>query len=142
MLLARRNDSLGTGGRFLVFAFLFTVSAGIATGFAAIGAWPVLPFAGAELVGLYLAFRHVERQAGDFERIVIAGNRLEIQCRDGGRMKRYAFNRWWTSLMEDGAAGSISLRCHGREVRVGRHLIGAERAAAAERLRQALRSGA
>ena len=69
-LVARRNNSLGRGGRLGVFAFIFAVSVGIATAFAMIlGAWPILPFAGLEMLVLYLAFRYVDRHAADYERI-------------------------------------------------------------------------
>ena len=38
-LVARRNNSLTSSGRLLVFAFIFFVSVGIALAFAALGAW-------------------------------------------------------------------------------------------------------
>ena len=38
-LVARRNNSLSSTGRFLVFAFIFIVAVGIAVTFAALGAW-------------------------------------------------------------------------------------------------------
>ena len=37
--VARRNNSLSSTGRLLVFAFIFVVSVGIAAAFAAFGAW-------------------------------------------------------------------------------------------------------
>ena len=37
--VARRNSSLSTTGRLLVFAFIFDVSVGIAAAFAYFGAW-------------------------------------------------------------------------------------------------------
>ena len=59
------------GGRRGVFAFIFVVSLGIATAFAVLGAWLILPFAGLEMLVLYLAFRYVDRHAADYERIAI-----------------------------------------------------------------------
>ncbi|MBI2509640.1 MAG: DUF2244 domain-containing protein, partial [Betaproteobacteria bacterium] len=70
-LIARRNNSLGSTGRLLVFIFIFVVSVGIAAAFAALGAWLILPFAGLEMLVLYLAFRYVDRHAADYERIAI-----------------------------------------------------------------------
>jgi uncharacterized membrane protein len=46
-----------------VFALLAAVTLAIGVGFAAIGAWPVLPFAGAEVIGLAIAFALVARRA-------------------------------------------------------------------------------
>ena len=37
--VAKRNNSLSSTGRLLVFAFIFLVSVGIAAAFAAFGAW-------------------------------------------------------------------------------------------------------
>ncbi len=59
--VARRNNSLSSTGRLHVFAFIFVVSAGIAAAFAYFGAWLILPFAGIEMLVLYLAFRYIER---------------------------------------------------------------------------------
>jgi uncharacterized membrane protein len=46
-----------------VFALLAAVTLGIGIGFAALGAWLVLPFAGAEVIGLAIAFVAVARRA-------------------------------------------------------------------------------
>jgi len=61
---ARRNNSLSSSGRLLVFGFILTVSLGIAVGFSLVfGAWPIMPFAGIEMAVLYFAFRYGERRA-------------------------------------------------------------------------------
>ena len=62
-LVARRNNSLSASGRCLVFAFVFAVSIGIACAFAMLGAWLILPFAGLEMLVLFLAFREIGRHA-------------------------------------------------------------------------------
>ena len=46
-----------------MFALLAAVTLGIGIGFAAFGAWLVLPFAGAEVIGLAIAFVAVARRA-------------------------------------------------------------------------------
>ena len=78
-LVARRNNSLSSTGRLLVFAFIFVVSVGIAAAFAYFGAWLILPFAGLEMLVLYLAFRYIERHAADCELIEIDGDRLALR---------------------------------------------------------------
>ena len=46
-----------------VFALLAAVTLAIGIGFAVAGAWLVLPFAGAEVIGLAVAFAVVARRA-------------------------------------------------------------------------------
>lgn len=136
--LVRRNSSLSTHGRIAVFAFLCFVSFGIAGAFALLGAWPVLPFAGLEMLVLYAALRLTERRAGDFERISIAGDRLAVEIREDGRTSRHEMSRYWTRLVRRGGEG-VALRSHGREVEIGRFLTGAGRAALALELDRKLR---
>lgn len=125
--VARRNNSLTSTGRVLVFAFIFAVSIGIAAGFALLGAWLILPFAGVEMLVLWLAFRHVDRRAGDFERIAIAGDRVEIEVCEAGRRQRHELNRCWARLV--GGGGRLALRSHGREYEIGRYLNDEQRGA-------------
>src|SRR5215510_9003168 len=74
LLVARRNNSLSATGRALVLGSLVVISLAISLAFAYLGAWLVLPFAGAEMGVLYLAFRHVQRHAADFESLAIKGD--------------------------------------------------------------------
>src|SRR5688572_21544049 len=91
---ARRNNSLSTSGRLFVFCFVFFVSVGIGLAFTLVfGAWPIMPFAGVEMLVLYLAFRYIERHAMDYERLAIAGDRVEVEVLDGGRLSRFDCNR-------------------------------------------------
>ena len=125
-LVARRNNSLGPGGRRGVFAFIFVVSVGIAAAFAVLGAWLILPFAGLEMLVLYLAFRYVDRHAADYELIAIDGDRVEVESFEGGRRRRHEFNRQWARLVVVGDGERVALRSHGRELEIGR-FVGAER---------------
>lgn len=137
---ARRNNSLSSSGRLLVFGFIFFVSVGIGLAFTLIfGAWLILPFAGIEMLALYVAFRLIERHAGDYEQVAIDGDRLEVEVADGGRVNRIGFNRVWAQVVcaEDGRR--LALRSHGREVEIGRHLNEEQRLAMARRLRRELR---
>ena len=84
-LTARRNNSLSSSGRFLALGLILAVSLGIALAFTWVfGAWLILPFAGVEMLVLYLAFRYVDRHAGDYERVTIEGDRLNVEVLDGG----------------------------------------------------------
>jgi uncharacterized membrane protein len=138
---ARRNNSLTSRGRLLVFGFLFAVSLGIALAFTVLhGAWPLLPCAGAEVVGLYLAWRCMERHAGDFERVAIERDLLIVEVTDGNRRTREAFSRHWAKVIvaEDEGTCRVAIRSHGRQAEIGRHLDASGRRSLARRLRREL----
>jgi len=132
---ARRNNSLSTSGRLFVFGFVFFVSVGIGLAFTFVfGAWPILPFAGLEMLVLYFAFRHVGRHAADYERLAIAGDRVEVEVLDGGRVSRFGCNRHWVQVVCDRNGSRLALRSHGREVEIGRHLNEQQRLSVARQL--------
>ena len=138
---AHRNNSLSASSRLLVFGLLIAVSLGIALAFTLLhGAWPLLPFAAAEMVGLLLAWRHLERHAGDYERIAIEHDRLVVEVRDGRRRRRHEFNRYWAQLItaDDGRECRVAIRSHGRQAEVGRHLDAPGRRMLAGELRRVL----
>jgi uncharacterized membrane protein len=137
--VARRNNSLSSTGRILVFAYLFVVSFGIAGAFASLGAWLILPFAGLEMLGLYLAFLYVDRHAADFERIAIAGDRVKVEWLNAGRTGSHEFSRSWAQLVTVPGGGRLALRSHGREVEIGRHMSDEQRLTLARELGSKLR---
>lgn len=136
--IARRNNSLDSTERFLVFAFLFVVSVGIACAFAALGAWLILPFAGLEMLVLYAAFRYVDRHAADYERVAIEGDRVEVERHVAGRTQRYEFNRCWARVVASGDGGRLALRSHGRELEIGHYMNEAQRLDLARALKSRL----
>ena len=136
--VARRNNSLDSTGRLLVFAFIFVVSVGIACAFAALGAWMILPFAGLEMLVLYLAFHYVDRHAADYERIAIDGDRVQVEQHAAGRTQRFEFNRCWARVIASADGGRLALRSHGRELEIGHHMSGAQRRDLARALKRRL----
>ena len=92
-LVARRNNSLSSGVRFLVLGSLAVVVVVISLELALNGAWPVLPFAGLDLLGVVMAFRYLERQAGDCECMTVRGDQVVIERWDRGSVSRFEFNR-------------------------------------------------
>src|SRR5690349_22923650 len=109
---ARRNNSLSSSGRRLVFAFILTVSFGIAAAFSVgCGAWPILPFCGIEMVVLYVAFRYVDRHSADYERITIRGDSVAVEVREGARLAHFELNRYWAQVVcEQEEIGRASCR--------------------------------
>jgi uncharacterized membrane protein len=141
--VARRNNSLSSGGRLLVLGSIAVVLLAISLGFALNGAWLVFPFAGLDILVVYLAFRYVERRAGDYECIAFHAENIVIERQHAARTERFDFNRHWVqvALIEPQGAkrGRLLLRSHGKEVEFGIHLTGEQRAALARRLKEHLR---
>lgn len=139
---SRRNDSLGTRGRWQIFAALCTVSLGLALAFAAFGAWLVLPYSALEMGVLFLAFSWVGRHAADWERLCVDEQRVIVERERGGIRTHYEFNRCWTRLeSEGGAFGSpprLTVCSAGERVAFGDDLSAEERNIVAKNLRRAL----
>ncbi len=138
--IARRNNSLSSSDRILAFGFIALICLGIAVGFACLGAWLVLPFAGAEVLLLSLAFFYMERHAYDYERLTIDGDDLQIERLEVKRVQRFRFNRWWANVFYECASGRLVLRSQGREIEFGRHLTAAGRLEAAADIKRRLHS--
>jgi uncharacterized membrane protein len=100
-----------------------------------------MPFAGLEMLVLYLAFRYVDRHAEDYERLALAGDRLMVEVLEGGRLRRFDCNRHWARLIWEPGSARLALRSHGREVEIGRHLNEEERLSVARQLGRRLRDG-
>jgi uncharacterized membrane protein len=136
--VARRNNSLSSTGRLLVFVFLFAVSVGIAAAFAYFGAWLILPFAGLEMLVLYLAFRCIERHARDYELIEIGGDRVTVEQFEAGNTRSEAFSRYWARVVVSQNGSRLALRSHGHELEIGRSLSDAQRLELAHALKRRL----
>src|SRR3979409_989130 len=86
--VARRNNSLSSGGRLLVLGSLAVVLLAISLGFALNGAGVVFPFAGLDILVVYLAFRYMERRAGDYECITFHHDEIVIESQHRGKTDR------------------------------------------------------
>ena len=140
---ARRNCSLAPDAAVALMAVVATISLGVGLAFAAVGAWPVLPFSGLEIIGLVWALLAMRRHAGDCERITLDACRLRVEIREAGRWTRHELNASWAQVVA-GGDGSVRLRGQGREIVVGRHLDAQGRCSLATELRRrlaALRQG-
>jgi uncharacterized membrane protein len=138
-LYSRRSNFLSAAGRLLVFGSLAVITLAISLGFAVQGAWPVVPFAGAECVALYLAYRWLKRHEGDYECVTIEAERVVVECSDAGRVSRDEFPRYWTRVVLEREAGGrlrVCLRSHGHAVQIGRWLSEEARRRAAQDLKR------
>lgn len=139
------NASL-TGPQALVFfAGVSSMCLAIAGGFAALGFWPVLPFAGLELAALGAALAVVVRRNRYREVLVFEGAQLRIEIGVLGKgvqaqceWPRSATRVW----LEPGAHGTapsrLVLACGPSRLLLAACLTDAERAALAARLKELL----
>jgi uncharacterized membrane protein len=104
-----------------VFAVLAVLVLAIGAGFAAMGAWLILPFAGLEVLLLGAAFVLYARHAADYERIELESGHLTVEVADGGRTARYEMDGARVSMEE----GRVVLRDAKEELEIGR-FVGAE----------------
>ncbi len=135
-LVSKPNNSLSTTGRVLVFSFIALVSLGIALAFLWMGAWPVVPFAGLELIGLAWAFCRINAQVNDYERLTVNEKALTLEICSNHHCHVYEFNRYWAQVVSDNCR--LVLRSHGSELAVGRFLDCEGRRALAGKLKTLL----
>jgi len=119
---------------------------GIAVVFAALGFWPIFPFAGLELAALGAALwvslrRNRYREVLRFDQEQLA---VEFGTLDAGIRRRVVLPRSWTRvLLERGAHRNDPLRLWlmyaGQRVEVGRCLTDEERARLGERIKELLK---
>jgi uncharacterized membrane protein len=128
---------MSPAGLATVFAALAGLVLLIGAGFAAVGAWLVLPFAGLEVLALGAAFVVYARHAADYERIELEPGRITVEVVDGGRSARYRMDRA-TVCME---RGRVVLRGAKEELEVGRYLGAEARAELAAELQRTLIRG-
>ncbi len=137
----RPNCSLTVHGALVFFGSLCLVSFGIAGLFAALGFWPVLPFAGLEMLVLGWALALTLRQRHVLERIEISHAEVVVEARSLRRRERIVFPRHWAkvTLRVSHTAlhpSRLFIESQGRVFEVGRFLVEEERRALAARLQQ------
>jgi len=138
------HQSLGDRGMAVVAVLVVVASGAVAALFAAMGAWPVIGFAGLE-AALVLALLSRHRRGGRraVEVLALIGDRLVVRRTDArGRREELALDAYWVrvSLEErPGTASRLLLTERRRGVEVGRLLGDAERRELASMLSEALR---
>ena len=122
--VSRPNRSLGLEARRWVFAAIAATTLGIACFAAAIGAWPVLPFAGLEVALVALAFRVLERHDADYERLEVGAHEVRWEAREAARVLSFVAHRPWArvEMRCRGETCTLRLAYAGRVVAIGRLL--------------------
>jgi uncharacterized membrane protein len=138
----RPHRSLGAGGIRIVVILVAIASAIPGTLFLALGAWPVLPFLGLDVVILYAALRWNLRAGNAFEAINLSRRALTVrQANAWGRQTETSFQPQWLQVnIEELAADDnrLELRSRGRSLVIGRFLPPHERVELAQALRREL----
>ena len=131
------NRSLGPAGRRWFLGLVAATTLGIAGAATAIGAWPVMPFAGLEVALVMLAFHVLGLHDADFERLEIGEHEVRIESRDARSITSFVAQRAWARLVvsERGSRCSLGLAYAGRMVPLGRLMSDEERRNLAAELR-------
>jgi len=136
-LILKRNCSISPAGLAGVFVALAAVVLAIGAGFAAAGAWLVLPFAGLEVLLLGVVYVLYARRAADYERIELDSGRLTVEVAEAQATARYEMEarRARVCVEEE----RVVLRGAGEELELGRHLDAQARVRLADQLAKRLR---
>ena len=139
VFVSRPNRSLNSRQQWLVFWGVALPCMGIASIFAGLGYWLVLPFAGLEIGLLAWAFESLRAHDADYESITIQGQRLILEWRDAGQMRRREWNTYWTKaecVCEQNEHNCrLCVISHGEAVELGRYLDDQGRIKLAEAVR-------
>lgn len=138
------HRSLGWPGFIAVMAAVVAFNLIGAVMFTTIGAWPVLPFLGLDVLIIFLAFRANYIHARAYEEITITPAEIRIRkVTFHGRSREWRFNPAWTRLTqvvdeEDGQVLSLTLDEGRRKLDIATFLPPVEREGFGKALRVAL----
>ena len=141
---SRPNHSLTHSQQRVVFWSLAAVCLATSSGFALLGYWLILPFAGLEIGLLGWALKALRSQEEDYETLTIEGDVVVLEWHAGTRGERREMNRQWARVVCDcrtpGRNCRLSLSSHGRETKVGQYLSDEARLQLAATLRRKLQA--
>jgi len=145
LVLLRPNRSLSRRGGWLLFGVISGFLTIISVGFALLGAWMILPFAGLEVVLVGAVTAWFARHYDDREWIVLESARVRVARRLGEREEQFEFQRYWARLRFERRrfrpdASRLSIGSHGRFVEIGSQVDESTRRKIARELRGALRA--
>lgn len=130
--IIRPNASLTWHQVQLWFAAIAFVSMTIASVFALMGAWLILPFAGLEMLALAVTFYLCARRGQLQEVITVQDGHIVIERgRDYPQLSYKFYAAWSKIVVKNNVAKSnltqVVLRAHGKELEIGRFLGDDER---------------
>ncbi|MGF1547951.1 MAG: DUF2244 domain-containing protein [Thiotrichales bacterium] len=139
-IVLRPNASLSECRTWCFVAGVAAVTLSIALGFAVMGYWLVLPFAGLEIAALVLIFRFCLGQNTHREVVSIDGDKVRIEAGKRRPERSWEFVRTWTQVLLQPAAvrgypSRLVLGSAGQRVELGAFLTEDERKALWYRLK-------
>ncbi len=137
----RPNCTYHPGSWKKVFALLVVVCLGIAIRFALLGYWLILPFAVIDILAVGLILHGVVRQSMYIEKVLVDGDKVEIQHIQYKNNARWQFSLPWVSVNLQSPAHrwyphKLLLGSKGKWVEIGRCLTNVERKSLAEAIRR------
>jgi uncharacterized membrane protein len=141
----RPNRSLTWRQTQLAFLILAAVCLTIASAFALNGFWPVLPFAGIEVLALGVGMYLCVLAGREIEVVSVQGEVVAVEKGRDQPQRRWEFQRAWAQIRllpprERWYPTRLVIRSHGKEVQLGGFLNEAERQELAGALCQAISS--
>jgi len=135
------NCSLSVRGAVMFFGSLCFVSFGIAGMLAIQGFWPILPFAGLEMLALGLALKISLGRRFHRQTITVTDEQVSIESRDRVDTSQVVFPRHWAQVKLRRPASRLHpsrliIESHGRQCELGSFLTEAERRGLALRLQR------
>ena len=135
--------SMGPSGFVWVMAFIGLILLVVSIVFFMLGAWPIIGFAGLDLLLIYWAFRRNYFEARAQEQILVTHKDIRlIRTSPKGERQQFAFNPYWVRIEtrheDDRGMTELSLQSHGRRVEIGAFLHACERESLAKALKQAV----
>ena len=133
------NCSLTAQGALIFFGTTCMVSLTIAGLVALLGFWPVLPFAGLEMVLLAWALKVSLRRRGQRQTITVSDRDVLVESRAGSQCVQVVFPRHWAQVKLRRPASRLHpsrlvIESHGRQCELGEFLTEEERRGLAARL--------
>jgi uncharacterized membrane protein len=125
----------------MFFGSLCFVSFGVAGMLAIQGFWPVLPFAGLEMLGLGWALKASLARRFHRQTITVTDEIVSVESRDRQDCSQVVFPRHWTQVKLRRPASRLhpsrlTIESHGRQCELGSFLTEAERRGLALRLQR------
>jgi uncharacterized membrane protein len=143
-IVSRPNRSLTQRQLQRVFLGIAAVCLGVASAFAAVGMWPVLPFAGAEVIVVGIGFYLSARSGLETEVVSVEGDKVAVEKGRRHLSRRWETQRAWAQIRLLRPTirwypSRLVLRSHGKVVELGGFLNEPERQQLAAQLQRAIR---
>lgn len=141
----RPNRSWSWRQNLLFFGGLCVVTLIAVAPLAVMGFWPVLPFAGLELLAVGVGLYRVICRCHECEVICVAADSIRIERGRNRPQQSWVLTRTWAQVVLKACPrqwypSRLLIRAHGKTVEVGRFLVEEERKKLAQELTRCLRA--